>query len=61
MQTLREWDSRIHLKQLRITDLEYESSKITAQENANKYEQLEECECTASLEASPQDLCTVKA
>lgn len=34
----------IYLKQLGIIDLEYESSKITAQENANKYEQLEECE-----------------
>lgn len=34
--------------QLRIIDLEYESSKII-QENANKYKQLEECECTVSL------------
>ena len=43
-------DSRIYLKQLRIIDLEYESSKITAKENANKCEQLEECERTVSLQ-----------
>lgn len=37
------------LKQLRVIDLEDENSKITAQENVNKCEQLEECECTVSL------------